>query len=255
MKIKVLGSSGARLPGHNLPAFLLDDFMLLDAGTSSCVLSRVAQQKISHVLITHAHLDHINSIPFFVENMISGKYHPPLTVISGKDVISELKKNIFNNRIWPDFTVIPNKKNPILKLQPLATGSCMKIKDYNVCTARVNHTVPCYGYIIEDSKGKALVYTGDTGPTGRIWRMMAEHNVKALIVEVAFPNSQKKLALLSGHLTPALLAEEIKKMKKVPERIYVTHINPVYRTEVKKELKKIKGVNIDVINDRTVIKV
>lgn len=253
MKIKVLGSSGARMPGHNLPAFLLDDFLLLDAGTSSCVLNTIAQQKISHVLITHAHLDHINSIPFLVENMISGSYKPPLTVISGKDVLNDMKKHVFNNRIWPDFTVIPSKKHPVLKFQELATGTCMRINDYQVCTAKVNHPVPAYGYIIEDAKGRSLAYTGDTGPTDKLWDMMSDHDVRALIVEVAFPDSMKKLASISGHLTPSLLSEELKKMKKVPERIYITHINPVFIKQVTKELKRFKNFNIEIINDKTII--
>ncbi len=242
------------MPGHNLPAFLLDDFLLLDAGTSSCVLSKMAQQKIRHILVTHAHLDHINSIPFFLENMVSDNYNPPLTVISGKDVLRDLKKNIFNNKIWPDFTTIPNKTKPILKFQELATGTCIKVGSYQICTARVNHAVPAYGFIIEDPKGKSLVYTGDTGPTRKIWNMMKDHDVSGLIIEVAFPDSMKKLALISGHLTPSLLAEELKKMSKIPDRIFITHITPSHRQVIKKELKRIKGVNIEVINDKTVIK-
>ncbi|MBI4826532.1 MAG: 3',5'-cyclic-nucleotide phosphodiesterase [Nitrospirae bacterium] len=253
MKIKVLGSSGARMPGHNLPAFLLDDFLLLDAGTSTCVLNNIAQQKISHVLITHSHLDHINSIPFLAENMVNGSHKPPLTVISGKDVLSDMKKHIFNNRIWPDFTVIPNRKHPVLKFHELAAGTCMKINDYQVCTAKVNHPVPAYGYIIKDARGNSLVYTGDTGPTDNLWEMMSGHDVKALIIEVAFPDSMKKLASISGHLTPSLLAEELKKMTKIPERIFITHINPVLKNQVTKELKRFKKLNIEVINDKTVI--
>jgi cAMP phosphodiesterase len=242
------------MPGHNLPAFLLDDFMLLDAGTSSCVLSKIAQQKITHVLVTHAHLDHINSIPFFLENMANEPYNTPLTVISGKDVLKELKKNIFNNKIWPDFTAIPNKKNPILKFQELATGTCMKVGDYQVCTTRVNHTIPSYGFIVKDFKGKAIVSTGDTGPTKKIWSMMKGYDIRGLIIEVAFPDSMKKFATLSGHLTPSLLAEELKKMETIPDRIFITHVTPAHRAVIKKELKRIKGVNMEVINDKTLIK-
>lgn len=253
MKIKVLGSSGARMPGHNLPAFLIDDFLLLDAGTSTCVLNKAAQQKISHVLITHSHLDHINSIPFFVENRVNENYKRPLTVISGRDVLNDMKKNIFNNKIWPDFTVIPDKKNPVLKLLNLAAGSRLQIGKYKVCAAKVNHTVPSYGYIIEAPDGKTLVYTGDTGPTTRIWKMMDDHDVKVLIVEVAFPDSKKKLALLSGHLTPSLLSEEIRKIKKVPEKIFVTHVSPAHIAAVKRGLRKIKGIHAEVIHDWAVI--
>lgn len=60
MKIRVLNASGSELPGHkNSPAFLVDDFLLLDAGTISLSLDRDAQCRISHIFLTHAHLDHI----------------------------------------------------------------------------------------------------------------------------------------------------------------------------------------------------
>ncbi|MBI4843179.1 MAG: 3',5'-cyclic-nucleotide phosphodiesterase [Nitrospirae bacterium] len=255
MKIRVLGSSGARMPGHNLPAFLIDDFLLLDAGTSTCVLNKIAQRKITHILITHAHLDHINSIPFLAENLVNGHYGKPLTVISGRDVINDIKRNIFNNRIWPDFTAIPDRKKPVMKFMNIAAGSCMKISGYQVCTAKVNHPVPSYGFIIEDPNGRTLVYTGDTGPTNKLWNMMSYHDVRALIIEVAFPDSMKQLALLSGHLTPSLLSEELKKMKKVPDRILVTHISPSYRSEIIRELKKNTGVKTEILSDNKLIRI
>jgi hypothetical protein len=50
MKLKVIGSSGGEFPGHNPPAFLIDDRMLLDAGTISASLSEASQWKIRNIL-------------------------------------------------------------------------------------------------------------------------------------------------------------------------------------------------------------
>lgn len=255
MKIRVIGSSGSELPGHNLPAFLLDDFLLMDAGTIGLVLNKDAQEKISHILITHAHLDHIKGIAFMVDNIAINNFKKQVTVISGRDVLLDMKRNIFNNRIWPDFTAIPGKKNPVMKYKEIKQENCMQIKNYKIYATRVNHTVASYGYIIEDVNGKAVVYTGDTGPTEKLWERMSRHNVKALIIEISFPDSMRDLALKTGHLTPSLLEGEIGKMEKVPERIYITHLKPQYRKDIERGLKKIKRPAIAILNDGTVISV
>lgn len=241
MKLKVLGCSGSDLPEHDLTAFLLDDFLLLDAGTVGHVLDSRAQQKITHILITHVHLDHIKGLPFFVENLVASNHlSHSVTVISGEDVISDLKSNIFNDRIWPDFTKIPDNENPVLNFQPVNSSNCLEIAGYKVHASEVSHTVPAYGYIIEDRNGKALVYTGDTGPTEMLWRKMEGFNVKALLIEVTFPNSMVDLALKSCHLTPSLLEAEIGKMKSQPAKVYITHLKPEYRDIIVGELGEIR---------------
>lgn len=253
MRIHVIGSSGTALPGNNLPAFLVDDFLLLDAGTIGIVLDNNAQKKISHILITHAHLDHIAGIPFLVDNIVNQNYEKHITVTSGKDVLSELKRNIFNNRIWPDFTAIPDKKNPILKYREIKTTGCLQIKNYKVFATRVNHAVAAYGYIIEDQNGNAVVYTGDTGPTEKLWKRMSRHNVKAIIIEVSFPNSMNDLAFKIGHLTPSLLMGELRKMINIPEKIYIAHIKQKYKKVIERELKTLKSHSIKILDCNSVI--
>lgn len=255
MKIHVIGSSGSEVPGRNLPAFLVDDFLLLDAGTIGLALNKKAEEKITHLLITHAHLDHIKGIPFFVDNLVSNRFRHPVTLMSGRDVLSDIRKNIFNNRIWPDFASIPDKKNPVIRYKAVPMHGHAIIGKYKVHAVRVTHSVPAYGYIIEDDRGKALVYTGDTGPTDRLWKVMGSYNVKVLIIETSFPDSMRDLAIKTGHLTPSLLAEEIGKMKKLPEEIYVTHAKPQYMSVIESELGNIKDPYVTVLGDNTVISV
>jgi ribonuclease BN (tRNA processing enzyme) len=59
MKIRVLGSSGAELPGYRPPSFLLDGKILFDAGSLTNILPAKDLLKIEHIFITHSHLDHI----------------------------------------------------------------------------------------------------------------------------------------------------------------------------------------------------
>lgn len=253
MKIQVLGCSGSELPGHNLSSFLVDDFILMDAGTIGQSLGHAEEKKIKHILVTHTHLDHIKGIPFLVDNLVNNHLRSHITIVSGKAVLNDLKNNIFNNRIWPDFTRIFAKKNAAMTFREIPLRKYLMIGNYKIYAEKVNHTVPAYGYIIEDHEGNALVYTGDTGPTEGIWKRMKHFNVKALIVEVSFPNSMKKLALLSRHLTPALLSEEIEKMTKLPEKIYITHVKPHYMETIKKELKSLKFPEVNLLSDNTVI--
>ncbi|MFP5212476.1 MAG: MBL fold metallo-hydrolase, partial [Acidobacteriota bacterium] len=132
MKVRVLGSSGSEVPGHNPPAFLVDDFLLMDAGTVSLSLDREAQCGISHIFLTHAHLDHIKGIPFLVDNLVSGNQNCRLTILSGKDVLADLRKNIFNNRIWPDFTAIPTREDPVMRYQELSVRGHLDVRGYRI---------------------------------------------------------------------------------------------------------------------------
>ncbi len=253
MKIRVIGCSGAESPENNLTAFLLDDFLLIDAGTIGHILDEHAQRKISHILISHAHLDHIKSIPFFVDNIVINNSQHLVTIISGRDVLIDLRRNIFNDRIWPDFTTLYDRKNQVMRFLDIPLRTFLQIRDYRIHAVKVNHSVPAYGYIIVDSDGNALAYTGDTGPTERIWKRMNKFSVKVLIIETSFPNSMEKLALKSGHLTPSLLEKELEKIRKSPDHIYITHMKPQHRKVIEKELGRIRGYSVDILSDDTVI--
>lgn len=255
MDVRVLGASGSEGPGYRSPAFLVDEFLLLDAGTVSLSLGSEEQCKISHIFLTHAHLDHIKGIPFLVDNIVSSKQGCQLSILSGKEVIADLKRNIFNNRIWPDFTVIPDAENPVMRYRPITTRTPVLVGDYSIYPTRVHHAVPTYGYMIENRFSGALVYTGDTGPTDRIWKRMEGHRVRAVIVEVSFPDEMEQLALASGHLTPALLEAEIAKMPVIPRVVYITHLKPFYKDIIRKQLGRIKKTHVEILRDGMVITV
>lgn len=255
MQVRVLGSSGSEVPGHNSPAFLIEDFLLLDAGTVSFSLDTQAQCKISHIFLTHAHLDHIKAIPFLVDNIVSNDQRCQIAILSGKEVIADLKRNIFNDRIWPDFTIIPTPENPVMRYQVISTRGFLEIRGFRIYASRVNHAVPAYGYMVQNTSKRCLVYTGDTGPTERIWKRMQGHAVEGLIIEVSFPDEMRDLALASGHLTPALLKDELEKMPFLPRTIYVTHLKPNYRKTIEKQLAFIQGAEIKVLQDGMVFSI
>jgi len=253
LKIKVLGASGSEVPGKNCPAFLVDESLLLDAGTIGLALNIREENSLKQILLTHAHFDHIKGIPFLLDNLVVRDTGNTITVMSGKEVIDDLKENIFNDRIWPDFSKIPTPENPVLKYQSISPTHPVDLNGYRVFMQKVHHTVPAYGYIILQGNGTAVAYTGDTGPTDLFWRLMSSHDVQCLIVEVSFPNRLGELALISGHLTPALLEKEIGKMSPCPSRIFVMHIKPQYHGEIEKEVHALRRNGVELLKEGSTI--
>lgn len=249
MEISILGSAGSEAPGQNSPAFLVDDCLLLDGGTVGLALDRIARCSITHVLLTHAHLDHVKGIPFLLDNLVAVNPSCNLQLLSGKEVISDVRRHIFNNRIWPDFTLIPDPRNPVLSYGTISTRRPAVIGDYKIVASKVNHTVPAYGYLVEHASGSSLLYTGDTGPTEAIWKKMRGHDVKALIVEVSFPNELISIALATGHLCPSLLEAEIHKMPSIPDRIYISHLKAPFRAKIEAELARIPHVSLELLEE------
>lgn len=254
MKIKVLGCSGAEFPNFSPPAFLINNEILLDAGTTTGALNESAQRKISYILITHAHLDHIRGIPPLADNMFLRNRKHNITLVGIKEVLQPMRKNLFNNTVWPDFTEIPSPRKPLLKLKPIKTGENFKIHNYKITAEKVNHSITTIGYIIEDPKGKRLLYTGDTGPTANLWKRAnmkpGKVGIDGAIIEVTFPNNMRGAAVRTGHLTPAMLLGELKKLKKIPRKIFITHAKPQFLNIILKELRGVKIKYLTILKER-----
>jgi cAMP phosphodiesterase len=243
MKFRVLGCFGGQGPGFNLSSFLIEDRYLLDSGAASSTLSFEEQTKIDHILLTHAHLDHICGI-FFLADNVFGQRQTPITIYSIPFVINSLKEHMFNNVIWPDFTQIPNADSPVLVLKVIGEGISYSIGDLSVTPIAVSHNVPSVGYLVRGSRG-AILYTGDTGPTKKIWKVVASvKELRAIIVEISFPNRLQKIADLSGHLTPQGLQTEIAKAGHSFPPIFLTHLKPQFLEEITQELQSSPQIQI-----------
>lgn len=220
MKLKVLGCYGGNSPECGMTSLLINDSVCLDAGFISGALSLRAQANVRDILISHSHLDHTCSLPFLIDNNFSAPGFT-LNIYAIPKVIASMKNHLFNNHTWPDFTCLPNDLTPVLKLIEIEPEQPVKINGLSVRAVPVSHVVPTTGFIVEDSQG-ALAFSSDTGPTERFWQVVnATQRVKAVITETSFPNELLDLAQVSGHLTPRLLGEELKKLEHdVPVYLY-----------------------------------
>ena len=246
MKLRVLGSAGAEFPDFRPPAFLIDDQLLLDAGTIGSVLSEEEQWALKNIFITHSHLDHIRALPALADNIIIKNLSHSVRIFSIPAVISALREHMFNGIIWPDFTVLPTPDTPVLTFETIETGLEYAVCDYRIRAIPVNHTVPAVGYQVV--KGSTtLVYTGDTGPTEEIWRYV--NGIDALIVEVSFPDSMEAMALMTRHLTCSLLRVELAKIAVLPKRIFITHPKPQYYDIIRAEIECLGLKQVELLHD------
>jgi len=206
-------------------SMLIDHDVLIDAGTGVCDLTMAELAQINHVFLTHSHLDHIVSIPFMVDS-VGAMRSRPLVIHALPETITVLRDHIFNWKVWPDFAVIPNAEEPFLRYEPIALGQSVTIRKRRLASLPANHVVPAVGYQVTSESGNNFVFTGDTGINPPFWpRINRIRNLRYLIIETAFCNRERELAILSKHLCPSLLAEELAQLERNPE-IFITHLKP-----------------------------
>jgi cAMP phosphodiesterase len=246
LKVRVLGTYGSEGPGQRPSAFLVDDRVLVDAGTVGGALSVPEQIKIQHALISHAHLDHIAGLAFLTDTLAMVAADRRVTACSIAPVVDALRTHAFNDALWPDFTNIPSAAQPVLGFRTLPQEAESRVGELWVTPVPVEHTVATTGFIIHDGE-TGFVFSGDTGPTQRIWQVAREmRGLRALIVETAFPNRLTALAQASGHLTPEMLQREIDKMP-ADLPIWIYHIKPQLYQETAEELAKIDPTRIHIL--------
>lgn len=224
MKLKVLGCSGGIGGNLRTTSFLLDQDVLIDAGTGVMDLTVPELMLIDHIFITHSHLDHIVSIPFLVDT-VGWMRDKPITLHATEETLNILKQHIFNWLIWPDFNLIPTKDQPFMVYAPFSVGETLDLGGRKITSLPANHVVPAVGFHL-DSGQNSLVFSGDTTVNDALWQVVNRiGNLKHLIIETAFSNKELDLAVAAKHLTPRLLVAELKKLEK-PAHIYVTHLKP-----------------------------
>lgn len=231
MKVRVLGCSGGINQNVATTSFLVDDDILIDAGTGVGDLSLEEMQRIKHIFITHSHLDHIASIALLADTLFDDLIGQPLIVHALPEVIKALQEHIFNWIIWPDFTALPDKTNAVLKLEVMDAGSTIELSGRTIESIAVNHSVPGVGYCVQ-SQGKAFAFSGDTTTNDNFWSSLNKYDsLELLFVEAAFADKDVGLAKMAHHYCPQLLAEDLPKLKQ-KIKICISHLKPGAEQEI-----------------------
>ena len=239
MRIRVLGCSGGIGGGLRTTSFLVDEDVLIDAGTGVGDLSLENLAKIDHIFVSHSHLDHVTSIPFLVDTVCWMRRNP-IIVYGIKETLDILRAHLFNWKIWPDFTQIPNAEAPFMVYREIKVGEVVELRGRRFTAIPANHTVPAVGYVMDNGRN-ALVFSGDTASNDALWSVVnATKNLKYLIIETAFSNKESDIAAASKHLCPKMLAQELEKMRVSPE-VFITHLKPGEGALTMKEVGEAAG--------------
>lgn len=256
MKIRVLGCHGSdqllnnngRVMQCRPCAFLINDTVLLDAGTIGSQLTLPEQMKISHVLLSHLHIDHIKDLPTLADNR-AGESGASIVVASIPEVLDGLRTHIFNSSVYPDFFRLPDVNRPVFVPQTLRVDREWTVSGLRIVPIKVNHLVPTIGFLISDER-TTILYSADTYKTDNLWRAASSMpNLHAAFIEVSYPNAQATLAQTAKHLTPELMEKEFRKIGRPDLPVYVYHVKPRFRSVIETELRQLPITQITVLEE------
>lgn len=234
MQVSVLGCSGGIGDGRHTTSLLVDDDVLIDAGSGVTRLSLEALARIDHLFLTHAHLDHVLALPLLLDSVV-GRRQQPLLVHALPEVIEVLKCSLFNWELWPDFTRIPTPEAPFMCYVPIALGETVALGARRISAIPAHHTVPAAGYLLSAEQG-SLIFSGDTDSHDALWEIAnATADLRHLIVETSFPNDLERIAHASGHYCPRTLAPDLAGYRGQAQ-VWITHLKPGGEAQIMQEI-------------------
>ena len=237
MNITLLPSALPAAEGEASPSlttYLVNDSLAVDAGCLGWYGSWREQARVKHVLLSHSHLDHVASLPLFLENVHQAA-DEPVTVYASEAVLECLRRDLFNGRLWPDLVALSRSEAEFLRLVTIEDGRAFSVAGLRITPCAVDHVVPTLGFLLEDDAA-AVLLVSDTGPTQAIWDLANRTpKLRAVFLEASFPDSMAWLGKVAKHLTPATFAQEARKLAR-PVPVIAIHIKPRYQAQIVAEL-------------------
>jgi cAMP phosphodiesterase len=240
VKIQLLPSNfdghGQATADQRLTCYLIDDCVAVDAGSVAIALTDEQRQLVRDIIVTHPHMDHIASLPIFIDDLFAS-LKEPVRVHATQVVIDLLERDVFNWNVYPRFSELTNEYGPVMKYVPIPIGEEFKVAHLRVTATTVNHIVPTVGLIISDERA-TVAFSSDTAETQEFWDVLNRMpHVDALLIEASVPNSMSELAEVTRHFTPASLEKELQKLSHNGLDILAVHLKATYRETVLEELK------------------
>ena len=255
MRIRILGCSGGIGAGSRTSAMLIDDDVLIDAGTGIGDLELRDLDSIRHVFLTHAHLDHVAGLPMLADRVFEEQFNEPLTVYAREETLRAVQDHLFNGIIWPDFSRLPSPERPMLRFRVCSPGDTITIRHRDFYAVDVMHTVPTLGYTVQNSGGVFAV-SGDTKTNETLWPVLnACDDLRVLVIEVSFPDEMEGLANEAGHYCPSTLTRDLERLRHSPE-IWLTGMKPGEEQRILEQvLTRAPDKNIRMLSRGTVLTV
>lgn len=250
MRIQLLPSTfdgqGQATPEQRLTCFLIDDCVAVDAGSIGLALSEEQRQKVRDIIVTHVHMDHIASLPIFIDDLYP-TLETPIRIHATAEVIDLLERDVFNWSVYPRFSDLKNDYGPVMEYIAIPVGSEFKVAHLTVTAIPVNHIVPTVGLVVFDGRS-TVAFSSDTAETEEFWKVVNRiPQLEALLIETSFPNAMHGLAEVSRHFTPASLDRELRKLNHNGLDILTVHIKPAYRAQVIQELQALNRPTLGVM--------
>lgn len=256
MKVRVLGchGSGQLVSSENGPVqcgtcgFLVNDQLMVDAGTVGSGLYLEEERRIRVVVLTHAHFDHIRELPTLADNLV-GEIEEPVIIAAIPEVLDALRRHIFNGTVYPDFFRLPDPARPLFVSRELPPGQETLLCGLWITPIAVNHVVPTTGFLLREG-ARTVLFSGDTHQTDALWQAGGKvEGLQAAFIESSFPDEMAELARVAKHLTPALLAGEFEKIAKPELPVYAYHLKPRFRTQIRRELGRLGIRHLTALED------
>jgi ribonuclease BN (tRNA processing enzyme) len=243
MRLEVL-STGSPVPGHALTGFVLDGTLAIDAGPLGTFGTLAQQAALEHILLTHAHIDHVAGLPVLLDTVYRLDNSPP-TVHGTRETLGILQRDLFNDRLMPDFIGMSKVMTPFVHLKEIEPNRPFRLGKYSITPLPVDHVIPTVAYLIDDQTSAIAILT-DTAPIADVMQPLARWpRLNAVFLECSFPFRLHDIALASKHLTTETFADMARLLPStVP--VYAIHIKPRFYSEIAAELKALQMPNVQI---------
>lgn len=227
-----------------LTSYLINDSLAIDAGSLAIGLTPEEQLKIRSIVITHAHLDHVISLPLMVTDLFE-ELREPIKVYATPSDFEAIQHHLLTPRVWISLETMKNEHTELIAYHPIRSAESFVAEGLKITPITVTHTILTHGLLVEDDHS-ALLFTSDTGATHQIWQLAQNcDKLRAVFIDLSFPNRLTDLARVSCHHSPATLLEELPKIKAdVP--VYAVHLKAMYHHQVAAEIAEMNHPRIQI---------
>lgn len=227
-----------------MTSYVINDTLAIDAGALAIGLTPEEQLKIRSIVITHAHLDHILSLPLMVTDLFE-ELNEPINLFATPSDFDAIQNHLLTDRVWITLATMKNSRTDLIAYHPIKSAESFMAEGLKITPIPVTHGILTHGLLVEDEHS-ALLFTSDTGATERIWEATRTcDKLRAVFIDLSFPTRLTDLARVSHHHSPATLLEELPKIKPdVP--IYAIHLKAFYRDQVAAEIRALNNPRIQV---------